>query len=140
MAFSKKTWLDRIAEYPTRRRLKKSDGTDEIVSVSREEGAISQEGDAFSAANMNDLEDRVASEFNSLNINMTRHWKKADNSNVEWLGLTYNADAYNPDGIRGAFEIWLNFLDNTKAVLGFNDAHIWFNYFINDQWFTRWVK
>ena len=38
MAFSKKTWLDRIAEYPTRRRLKKSDGTDEIVSVSREEG------------------------------------------------------------------------------------------------------
>ena len=70
MAFSKKTWLDRIAEYPTRRRLKKSDGTDEIVSVSREEGAISQEGDAFSAANMNDLEDRVASEFNSLNIKM----------------------------------------------------------------------
>ena len=70
MAFIKKTWLDRIAEYPTRRRLKKSDGTDEIVSVSREEGAISQEGDAFSAANMNDLEDRVASEFNSLNIKM----------------------------------------------------------------------
>ena len=70
MAFSKKTWLDRIAEYPTRRRLKKSDGTDEIVSVSREEGAISQEGDAFSAANMKDLEDRVASEFNSLNLKM----------------------------------------------------------------------
>ena len=70
MAFSKKTWLDRIAEYPTRRRLKKSDGTDEIVSVSREEGAISQEGDAFSAANMNDLEDRVASEFNSLNLKL----------------------------------------------------------------------
>lgn len=70
MAFSKKTWLDRIAEYPTRRRLKKSDGTDEIVTVSREEGAISQEGDAFSAENMNDLEDRVASEFNSLNIKM----------------------------------------------------------------------
>ena len=70
MAFSKKTWLDRIAEYPTRRRLKKSNGTDEIVSVSREEGAISQEGDAFSAANMNDLEDRVASEFNSLNLKM----------------------------------------------------------------------
>lgn len=77
MAFSKKTWLDRIAEYPTRRRLKKSDGTDEIVSVSREEGAISQEGDAFSAANMNDLEDRVASEFNSLNIKLD-----STNSNI----------------------------------------------------------
>lgn len=70
MAFSKKTWLDRIAEYPTRRRLKKSDGTDEIVTVSREEGAISQEGDAFSAENMNDLEERVANEFDSLNIKM----------------------------------------------------------------------
>lgn len=70
MAFSKKTWLDRIAEYPTRRRLKKSDGTDEIVTVSREEGAISQEGDAFSAENMNDLEERVANEFDSLNLKM----------------------------------------------------------------------
>lgn len=70
MAFSKKTWLDRIAEYPTRRRLKKSDGTDEIVTVSREEGAISQEGDAFSAENMNDLEERVANEFDSLNLKL----------------------------------------------------------------------
>lgn len=78
--------------------------------------------------------------FISLNLNMTRHWKKADKSNVECLGLTYNADTYNPDGTRGAFEIWLNFSDNTKAVLGFNNEHIWFNYFINDQWFNRWVK
>lgn len=82
MAFSKKTWLDRIAEYPTRRRLKKSDGTDEIVSVSREEGAISQEGDAFSAANMNDLEDRVASEFNSLNLKMdSNYYSKNEQDN-----------------------------------------------------------
>ena len=66
MAFKKKTWLDRIAEYPTRRRLKKSNGTDEIVTVSREEGTISQEGDAFSADNMNDLEKRIDDEFNSL--------------------------------------------------------------------------
>lgn len=79
-------------------------------------------------------------DVNSLNLNMTRHWKKADKSNVECLGLTYNADTYNPDGTRGAFEIWLNFSDNTKAVLGFNNEHIWFNYFINDQWFNRWVK
>lgn len=82
MAFSKKTWLDRIAEYPTRRRLKKSDGTDEIVSVSREEGAISQEGDAFSAANMNDLEDRVASEFNSLNLKLdSNYYSKNEQDN-----------------------------------------------------------
>lgn len=71
MAFSKKTWLDRIAEYPTRRRLRKSDGSEELVTVSREEGTISQEGDAFSAENMNDLEERVANEFDALNKNMT---------------------------------------------------------------------
>lgn len=70
MAFSKKTWLDRIAEYPTRRRLRKSDGSEELVTVAREEGTISQEGDAFSAANMNDLEERVANEFDALNIKM----------------------------------------------------------------------
>lgn len=72
MAFKKKTWLDRIAEYPTRRRLKKSNGTDEIVTVSREEGTISQEGDAFSAANMNDLEKRIDDEFNSLNLKLDK--------------------------------------------------------------------
>ena len=82
MAFSKKTWLDRIAEYPTRRRLKKSDGTDEIVTVSREEGAISQEGDAFSAENMNDLEERVANEFDSLNLKMdSNYYSKNEQDN-----------------------------------------------------------
>ena len=70
MAFSKKTWLDRIAEYPTRRRLRKSDGSEELVTVAREEGTISQEGDAFSAANMNDLEERVSNEFDALNKNL----------------------------------------------------------------------
>lgn len=72
MAFSKKTWLDRIAEYPTRRRLRKSDGSEELVTVAREEGTISQEGDAFSAANMNDLEERVSNEFDALNKNLTK--------------------------------------------------------------------
>ena len=55
MAFVKKTWKDRIAEFPTRRRLTKEDNTSELVTVAREEGTLSQEGDAFSAENMNDL-------------------------------------------------------------------------------------
>lgn len=60
MGFVTKTWKDRITEYPTRRTLTKSDGTSEIVTVARNEGTVSQEGDAFSAANMNDLEQRIA--------------------------------------------------------------------------------
>ena len=67
MAFAKKTWKDRIAEFPTRRRLTKEDNTSELVTVAREEGTLSQEGDAFSADNMNDLESRIDAEFTEVN-------------------------------------------------------------------------
>lgn len=67
MAFAKKTWKDRIAEFPTRRRLTKEDNTSELVTVAREEGTLSQEGDAFSAENMNDLERRIDAEFTEVN-------------------------------------------------------------------------
>jgi hypothetical protein len=67
MAFLQKTWKDRVAEYINRRVLTKEDGTTELVSVERSEGTISQEGDAFSAANMNDLEQRIANEFSEQN-------------------------------------------------------------------------
>lgn len=59
MAFEAKTWVDRVSEYPTRRTLTKEDGSTEIVTVTREEGTVSQEGDAFNAENMNDLEARI---------------------------------------------------------------------------------
>lgn len=67
MAFKKKTWLGRIAEFPNRRRLTKEDGSSELVTVSREEGQISQEGDAFSPENFNDLEERIDQAINELN-------------------------------------------------------------------------
>lgn len=67
MSFKQKTWNDRISEYPTRRTLTDvSDNTTKTVNVAREEGTISQEGDAFSAANMNDLEGRIADGFSTL--------------------------------------------------------------------------
>jgi hypothetical protein len=68
MAFSKKTWTDRLSEYATRRILTDQDtGTVSVVEVARSEGTIYQQGDAFSAANMNDLEDRIAAGFTSVN-------------------------------------------------------------------------
>ena len=72
MAFVKKTWKDRIAEFPTRRRLTKEDNTSELVTVAREEGTLSQEGDAFSAENMNDLENRIDAEFTEVNGKLTK--------------------------------------------------------------------
>ena len=64
--FETKTWKDRITEYPTRRTLTKEDGTTEIVTVARNEGTVSEAGDAFSAENMNDLEQRIAAGFGVL--------------------------------------------------------------------------
>lgn len=63
----KKTWKDRKTEYPTRRTLTKTDGSTEIVTVTRNEGQVSQEGDAFSADNLNDLETRIDDGFTEVN-------------------------------------------------------------------------
>lgn len=68
MAFVRKTWEDRITEYPTRRTLTKTDGSTEIVHVSRAEGTVSQEGDAFSAENMNALEQRIDDAFGGFSF------------------------------------------------------------------------
>lgn len=72
MAFNKKIWKDRVAEFINRRLLTKEDGSTELVTVARSEGTISVEGDAFNAETMNDLEDRVEAAFNELNTNMVQ--------------------------------------------------------------------
>lgn len=71
MAFNKKTWKDRVAEFINRRLLTKEDGSTDLVTVARSEGTISVEGDAFNAETMNDLEDRVEAAFNELNTNLS---------------------------------------------------------------------
>ncbi len=67
MGFTKKTWKNRIAEYINRRLITMEDGSTNLVTVARDEGTISQEGDAFNAANMNDLEDRIEAGFDEVN-------------------------------------------------------------------------
>ena len=78
MSFEKKTWENRQVEYPYKRALhvasiESSDPTPEIkpgdvikAVVVRDEGEVTAVGDAFSAENMNDLEDRIAAGFASL--------------------------------------------------------------------------
>ena len=58
MAFEKKNWLKRIVQYPGRRILTPTGGENEF-DVSRHEGTVSQNGDGFTAENMNDLEERI---------------------------------------------------------------------------------
>ena len=58
MPWSKKTWKDRVTEYPNRRRLDAT-GAENTYDVARDEGNIIVEGDAFDAQTMNDLETRI---------------------------------------------------------------------------------
>ena len=72
MAFSIKEWKDRISEYANRRKLTDTQtSTEQIVTVARYEGNVTQEGDAFSAANMNDLEQRIADALQDIEDNFS---------------------------------------------------------------------
>jgi len=65
-SFLKKVWLDTIAEYPTRRTIHDvNTGTDTVVTVTRNVGTITQNGDVWNASNMNGLETRIADAFAS---------------------------------------------------------------------------
>ena len=63
--FEKKTWTDRITEYPKRRRLNEVEGQPNIFDVDREEGIITSEGDAFNSTNMKSLENRIEVAFDN---------------------------------------------------------------------------
>ena len=85
MAFKKKTWIDRMVEFAGRRKITNvSTSAAQIIDVERAEGAVSQEGDAFSAENMNDLEKRISDAF----ADVPSGYKIADNdttTNSEFL-------------------------------------------------------
>lgn len=71
MTFVPKTWKDRLVEYAGRRKLKNvSTGEEVLMDVSRSEGTVSQAGDAFNATNMNDLEQRIKTEFDNVNSSL----------------------------------------------------------------------
>lgn len=63
--YEKKTWINRQSEHPARRKLTPT-GNDGEYDVSRSEGIIMEDGDAFDADTMNDLERRVAAGFTEL--------------------------------------------------------------------------
>lgn len=63
--FEKKTWVNRQSEHPARRRLTHT-GNDNEYDVARAEGVIMEDGDAFDAETMNNLEKRVAEGFSTL--------------------------------------------------------------------------
>lgn len=88
MGYTKKEWKDRISQYPTRRKLEKTDGSTETVTVSRAEGTVSQEGDAFSAENMNDMEERIDQGFQDIGVQYNQETDKVQvRYNEQWVDV-----------------------------------------------------
>lgn len=72
MAFSKKTWKARVSEAPNRRKLTDTTtGTVQTVTVQRDEGTITEPGDGFTKANMDDLETRIDNAFKAEHTFLT---------------------------------------------------------------------
>jgi hypothetical protein len=64
MAFNKFNWIDRLSEYPSRRKvIDTATQGENVVDIYRDEGTVAKEGTAFDAENMNDLEERIANMF-----------------------------------------------------------------------------
>lgn len=62
-----RTWKDRISEYPTRRILTDTTTLEtQQVTVTRDEGTVTEAGDNWDASNLNGMESRINSAFNAL--------------------------------------------------------------------------
>lgn len=66
MAFVSKVWKDIDAEYPSRYTLKYPDLTEIVVTILNNFGIITEEGDVFDAATMNNLEGRIDAAFDDV--------------------------------------------------------------------------
>ena len=109
--FSPKTWKQRIVEFPGRRRLDDTSSAD-VYDVSRAEGTVTQEGDGFTAANMNDLEQRIYSAVNEI-----VEIEKVVNGN--------QADLYSPDETYTAGRLVINNNALWKAKQDIDVAEPW---------------
>lgn len=69
--FTPKEWKARLVEFAGRRLLRNvANGETATYDVSRSEGQVSQEGDAFNTKNMNDLEQRISNGFAKAKTNI----------------------------------------------------------------------
>jgi len=68
MSFVTRNWQDRVSQYPNRRVITNvEDSSDsKVVTVTRDEGTITQQGDPLNAAALNNLESRISQMNTSL--------------------------------------------------------------------------
>lgn len=125
MAFSLKTWVNRISEYPNRRKLTHEDGNTELVTVARAEGQISAEGNAFSAEEMNDLENRIKGGFDEVNQSLRELNEGMIFNDVRTGVVTVlpNSDISISDNTPINFKDYVPLATTIIATYGSSDAH-----------------
>lgn len=125
MAFSLKTWVNRISEYPNRRKLTHEDGSTELVTVARAEGQISAEGNAFSAEEMNDLENRIKGGFDEVNQSLRELNEGMIYNDVRTGVVTVlpNSDISISDNTQINFKDYVPLATTIIATYGSSDAH-----------------
>lgn len=125
MAFSLKTWVNRISEYPNRRKLTHEDGSTELVTVARAEGQISAEGNAFSSEEMNDLENRIKGGFDEVNQSLRELNEGMIYNDVRTGVVTVlpNSDISISDNTPINFKDYVPLATTIIATYGSSDAH-----------------
>lgn len=117
MAWNKKTWQDRVSEYPNRRRLDDT-GVPNTYDIARDEGNVMVEGDAFNAETMNDFETRIDDGFNDIR-NRTINGKPLTSdisltpSDIGALPSNAISSGNNTNGS------WIQFPDGTMICYGY---------------------
>ena len=114
--FNKVTWIDRVSDYPNRRKLTEFgvDGAEPVSYIVERDDNPSVEGTPYNASTMNDLQDRIG----AITIDV------ADFSND---GLMSAKDKQKLNGIaEGATRN--SILRGSGAPSGGNDGDIYFRY------------
>lgn len=138
--FTPKEWKARLVEFAGRRLLRNvANGQTATYDVSRSEGQISQEGDAFNTKNMNDLEQRISNGFANAKKNIdalnrdlnqrfpdgtglqwdgTNFWgTTADGMKVKLGSLTYRDFTVTPTANSGSMSIDISDIPNYKDLI-----------------------
>ena len=104
--FNIRQWLDRISEHPNRRTLTNvNDPTDvQTYDLSRAEGTVSVQGTAITAANLNDLEGRIASAFTAVD-NAMPEANPAETATASLTKLKVDGTVYDIEGGGGGTTI-----------------------------------
>ena len=143
MAFKKKTWKDRMVEYAGRRKLTNISTNQSIIcDVARSEGTVSQEGDALSSQNLNDLEQRIEDGFTEVK-------QTTDTLNQNLGGYKFDIIDGIPSYKAGADAAWVPFSnpevyfaqysfpgDQSTIPFTLSKAQLWL--LTNGNWFTQY--